>query len=146
MINRKSILIIITILFLIPVKIIFSQTDSSYIEAEDVLDDILQEPSEETDNSDLYESIEYLLNHPINLNTAKISDLQQIPELDLESARLIISYKEKYGYFFSVKELNAVQGLDKDLIEGISPFLKVIKNEKQKAQTIKNESTFDEIL
>ena len=146
MINRKSILIIITILFLIPVKIIFSQTDSSYIEAEDVLDDILQEPSEETDNSDLYESIEYLLNHPINLNTAKISDLQQIPELDLESARLIISYKEKYGYFFSVKELNAVQGLDKDLIERISPFLKVIKNEKQKAQTIKNESTFDEIL
>ncbi len=146
MINRILLLIIILMLFAIPGKMIYSQTDSSYIEAEEVLENILQEPSEETDNSDLYESVEYLLNHPINLNTAKIPDLQQIPELDLESARLIVSYREKFGYFFSVKELNAVQGLNKDLIQKISPFLEVMNNDKPEVQTEETGSTFDEII
>ena len=51
---------------------IFPQTDSTYMTTEEVLEDILQEPIVETDNSDLYEILEQLLREPINLNEAHL--------------------------------------------------------------------------
>jgi len=104
---------------------IFPQTDSTYMTTEEVLEDILQEPIVETDNSDLYEILEQLLREPINLNEAHLDDLQRIPGMDLSSAQLIINHRNKYGKFFSVSELNAVQNLDRELIRNISPFISV---------------------
>ena len=146
MVRRVSFILIIPFLLSISANILLAQTDSSYINTEEMLDDILQEPSEETDNSDLYESLEYLLNHPIDLNTAKISDLQQIPALGFESAKLIIEYRKKYGYFFSVKELNAVLGLSKEVIKKISPFLTVVRREKKEEHKEVGEPTLDKIF
>ncbi len=100
----------------------FAQTDSSYLSTEEVLEDLLQEPVEETDNSDLYEEIEDLINNPIDVNIADITELQRLPGMDLASAELIVNHREKYGYFFTANELNMVQSLDKELISRISPF------------------------
>ena len=103
----------------------FSQTDSSYLKTEEILDDILQEPNEESDNSDLYDQLEQLLLNPINLNQATLDDLLQIPGLDISSARLIINHRNHYGNFFSLSELNAIPDLDKNLVKKITPFLYV---------------------
>ena len=112
-------------------RIIFAQTDSTYLQTEEVLEDILQEPIGEVDNSDLFENIEQLLQNPINLNTATIDELQIIPGMDINSAKLIIDHRNKYDNFFSVNELNAVQNLDKNRIRNIIPFLFVFKPEEQ---------------
>ena len=48
----------------------FSQTDSTYLNTEEIIEDILQEPTGEIDESDLYDIIEQLMLNPINLNTA----------------------------------------------------------------------------
>jgi hypothetical protein len=121
---------ILLLTLLVPLSYILAQTDSSYIKAEEVLEDMLQEPAEEEDISDLYEIIEQLILNPINLNKAEISELQQIPQIGLETANLIVTHRKKYRNFFSVDELNAIRGLDKGLIKNIKPFL-TIKKEKE---------------
>ena len=146
MVRRVSFILIIPFLISISANILLAQTDSSYIDTEEMLEDLLQEPSEVTNNSDLYELIEYLINHPIELNTAKISDLQQIPEFDFESVKLIVEHRKKYGYFFSVKELNAVQGLSKEVIKKVSPFITVARSEKKEQQKEITKPTFNKIF
>ena len=106
---------------------IFSQTDSSYLTTEEILEDILQEPVGDIDESDLYDQLEQLLLNPININTSTIDDLLQIPSVDISTARLIINHHNKYGYFFSLTELNSVENLDKELVKKITPFLYVDK-------------------
>lgn len=111
------------VIFILAATVVFSQTDSSYLQTEETLEDILQEPVGEIDESNLYEQLELLMLHPINLNTSSINDLLQIPLLDIPSARIIIDHRTRYGNFFSLGELNAVQNLDKELIKKITPFL-----------------------
>ena len=117
----------------------FAQTDSSYLQTEEIIEDILQEPVGEIDESDLYDILEQLMMNPININEADVEQLTRIPQLDISDARLIVSHRKKYGVFFSVNELNAVEGLSSQLIKNISPFIYVekteITNEQQPDQT-----------
>ena len=106
---------------------IFSQTDSSYLKTEEILEDILQEPVGDIDESDLYDQLEQLLLNPINLNTATIEQLIQLPAVDISTAELIINHRKKFGYFFSLNELNMVENLNTELIKNITPFLYIEK-------------------
>jgi competence ComEA-like helix-hairpin-helix protein len=140
--------IFLLILIVINSIIAFGQSDSTSLNTDDALDDILQEPFEETDNSDLYDQLEQLIKNPIDINSATISELQIVPGLDLSSAQIIINHRKKYGNFFSVYELNAVQGLDNDLVKKIIPFLTVKKpglktDETSTANNIFNNSHLD---
>jgi len=105
----------------------FAQTDSSYLRTEEILEEILQEPVEEADNSNLYEEFEFFLINPVDINSADISVLQSLPGMDLASAEMIVDHRKKYGYFFSPGELNMVQNLDIELIKNISAFITVKK-------------------
>ena len=124
----------------------FAQTDSTYLRTEEVLEDILQEPVGEFDNSDLYEELEYLINNPVDINFADISELQRLPGMDLASSEMIINHRKKYGYFFTVGELNMVQNLDKELIKKILPFITVKKVEFALDVDDKPAGTFSEFL
>jgi hypothetical protein len=126
---KISIQFFLYLIFLL--KISFAQTDSTYLQTEELLEDILQEPIGEIDDSDLYESIEQLLQNPLNLNTATANELQVIPGMDINSAKLILDHRNNYGNFFSVNELNTVTNLDKSRIKNIKPFLFVIKSQDQ---------------
>jgi len=106
---------------------IFSQTDSSYLSTEEILEDILQEPVGDIDESNLYEQLELLMLNPLNLNSSTVDDLLLIPTMDISTARLIVDHRNKYGYFFSLNELNSVENLDKELIKNITPFLFIEK-------------------
>ncbi len=137
---------IFRILILFSTSFSVAQTDSSYLKVEDVLENILQEPTSEVDNSNLYELLEQLMQNPVNINQSEIADLQQIPEMDFKSAKLIADYRKKYGNFFSVEELNAVQGLEKDLIKKIIPFVTVGKPADVVQPEIKDENTIELLL
>jgi len=117
------------ILFLLVLTNSFAQTDSSYLETEEILEDILQEPIGETDDSDIYDQLEQMLLNPIDLNTATVDELTRIPEVDITTAKLIVDHRSKYGKFFSVNELNSVQNLDRNLIKKITPFFYIEKAE-----------------
>jgi predicted DNA-binding helix-hairpin-helix protein len=128
---------------LIAGSVSFAQTDSSYLKTEELLEDILQNPVGEVDESDLYDILEQLMLNPINLNKASVDDLTRIPEVDVSDARLIINHRNKYGSFFSLNELNAIEDFNKELIKKITPFIyveqKQIVDETKPEQFIANQ-------
>lgn len=99
--------------------------DSTEIYTEETLDEILDESFVEEDNSDLYNSIEELILNPIDLNSANVFELQKIPGIEANIALIILSYRDRFGPFYSVNELYAMRELDRELINRIIPFLKV---------------------
>ncbi len=134
---------IVFIYFLFPFYNSYGQTDSSYLNAEEVLEDLLQEPTNEEDDSNLYELIEQLLLNPIDINTAEVSELQQIPAIELETAKLIVNHRKKYGKFFSVSELNSVRGLSKEFVDKIKPYLTSSRTMEVAETDRKDEGTID---
>ena len=112
------------ILFSISTNHIYAQLDSTSIITEEVLDNILVEPDEETDSEELVDILEELIRNPININLADVFDLSKLPNMDQQSAQTIIEHRNKFGYFFSPNELFAIRELNKQLIESILPFVK----------------------
>ncbi len=112
------------ILFSISTNHIYAQLDSTSIITEEVLDNILVEPDEETDSEELVDILEELIRNPININLADVFDLSKLPNMDQQSAQTIIEHRNKFGYFFSPTELFAIRELNKQLIESILPFVK----------------------
>ena len=134
------------LIFLFSTISLIAQTDSTYIKAEEILENILQEPTEEVDNSNLFEIVEQLMRNPVDLNQAEVADLQQIPDVDFESAKLIVNHRKKYGNFFSLDELNSVQGLNKDIIQQIKPFVITKKPSDIKPPDKEEENALDQLL
>ena len=100
-----------------------AQTDSMLININQAVEDLLDEPESETDDSGLYELIEYYLEHPVDINSAEIKELVKLPYLDQVSARLILSHRNEYGTYFSVNELYSIKALPEELVKKILPFL-----------------------
>jgi len=115
------------ILFSISNSHIYAQLDSTSIITEEVLDNILVEPDEETDSEELVEILEELIRNPIDINLADVFDLSKLPNMDQQSAQIIIEHRNKFGYFFSPVELFAIRELNKQLIESILPFIKTTR-------------------
>ncbi len=111
--------------FLLIYTFSFSQTDSSNIIKDRITEELLEEPDNETDDSDLYELVEYYLEHPVNLNTASLDALSSLPYLDISVAKIIIDHRRKYGKFFSANELYSVTGIPNDLVRKMLPFISV---------------------
>lgn len=61
----------------------------------------------------------------IDINTATLDELQMLPGVGKSLARNIIRYREKYGRFVDILELQFVDGITKDLYEEIEKYLTV---------------------
>jgi len=105
-----------------------SQTDSVNTNKEEIIDEIISENEANADNEGFGDLIEGLSDNPIDINTAGVSELQNIPNLTLSEAKAIIKYREKNGIFFSTAELNLVSGLSRETLKNILPFTKVNEN------------------
>lgn len=62
---------------------------------------------------------------PIDLNTASIADLDQLPGIGEVLAGRIVEYREANGPFTSVDQLSNVDGISPRLVDEIRPFVTV---------------------
>lgn len=91
-----------------------------------VLEDFLDESEEgEFDNNTIYEHLEYFLSHPIDLNTAKIEDFRSLNFLDELTIIQILEYRDTFGPFFSVSELQAIPKVPIRTARKLAPFVRV---------------------
>ncbi len=104
---------------------LLAQVDSSAAIEDDIIDNLIGESAEESENSELINVIEDLTNNPIDLNSATIDELQKIPYIDFRAAMNIIKYRDKTGRFFSKHELFSVEGLSSETVENILPMVSV---------------------
>ncbi len=113
-----------------------AQSDSILININQAVEDLIEEPEEETDDSDFYELIEFYIEHPVNINTAGIKELDKLPYLDMAAVQLIISHRAYFGNYFSANELYSVKGLPEELVTKILPFLSTGKPKPPDKQSV----------
>lgn len=89
------------------------------------IEDILEDATLENEDSQIYDSIEYLINNPILLNTASINDLLRIPLMDIQIARAIIRHRNLKGGINKPEDLLNIEGVSQEEINRILPFLKL---------------------
>ena len=115
------------ILFVITTPV-FAQVDSAGTVEDDIIDNLIGESTEESENSELINIIESLTDNPIDLNSVTMDDLQKIPYIDFNAAMNIIKFRDRSGRFFSKDELFSVDGLSTGTIQKILPLVYVQNN------------------
>ena len=66
--------------------------------------------------------------HPINLNTAGATELQQVPGIGPSTAQKILDTRKSYGAFKSVDDLLSIKGIGKKRLEKMRKYLTVSKS------------------
>lgn len=86
-------------------------------------EDILEEASIDEEDSQLMELLESVYENPVNINKTNADKLLTIPLMDINTARKIINHRKKYGDFFSTDELYSIDGINKEKLRLLLPFL-----------------------
>lgn len=76
---------------------------------------------------------------PIDLNSATVEELEQLPGVGPATAKAIVEFRQKSGPFRRVEDLLAVRKITKQRLEKIRPyvFVRVSPPEKSKPQALK---------
>jgi competence ComEA-like helix-hairpin-helix protein len=90
-----------------------------------ITDDVIFKTEQNIEFELILNDLEYLRNHPIDLNSASVEELAQITFLTLNSSIKIVEYRERRGSFESVNDLLNVSGFDKALVDMIGPYVTV---------------------
>src|ERR1700677_1168566 len=61
--------------------------------------------------------------HSIELNTATVEQLQQVPGIGPGTAKAIVNFREKSGPFQKIENLLAIKGISKSRLEKRRPYL-----------------------
>lgn len=67
---------------------------------------------------------------PLDLNTATVEQLEQLPGVGPNTAQAIIRFREKSGPFKRVEDLRAIHGISKARFEKIRPYITVSPPQK----------------
>jgi comEA protein len=70
--------------------------------------------------------------HPININTASATELQQVPGVGPSTAQKILDTRKSYGTFKSVDDLLAIKGIGPNKPEKMRKYLTVGKPPSKK--------------
>jgi len=61
----------------------------------------------------------------VDINTADVEELDELPEVGPSTAETIVEYRQTNGPFSSVKELEEIPGIGPETLEKIGPFATV---------------------
>lgn len=91
----------------------------------DKIENIAQSTDEILDYSDLIEDLRYYIANPLNLNYATTADLEKLFFLSEMQIFNLIAYRDTYGLFLTLFELQSVEGFDSETIQKILPYVVV---------------------
>jgi competence ComEA-like helix-hairpin-helix protein len=66
---------------------------------------------------------------PIDINTATIEQLQQLPGVGPVTAKSIVDFREKSGPFRRIEDLLAIRGISESRFKAIAPYVVVSQSE-----------------
>ena len=61
----------------------------------------------------------------VDINTADVDELDELPEVGPSTAESIVEYRQTNGQFSSVDELEEIPGIGPETLEKIAPFATV---------------------
>ncbi len=105
--------------------------------AEQQLENITENNSDnETEDDSYLQQMQQFIKHPVNLNTANEDELKELRVLSPLQIQSLLSYRNLFGKFIDIYELQAVPGFTIDVIQKIKPFITVSTQQKL-AESIK---------
>ncbi len=63
--------------------------------------------------------------HPVNLNTATVTELMQLPRIGAKTAERIVAFRKQHGGFLRPEELMNVKGIGEKSFLRLKPHLTV---------------------
>ena len=85
--------------------------------------DLIAVPNEERPQSQTTETLAPSTPELLNINTASVEELQTLPNIGVQMAQRIVNYREQYGEFASVEDLQKVKGIGAKTLEKLRPFV-----------------------
>lgn len=122
--------IILLILLLAPRFLAAQKTDPS-ANLEMILESVLENLDEESDISVITEDLEELAETPLNINQATAQDLSRLHLLDEIQIQKLLDYRKNFGPFYSIFEMNRIDGFSPGLLNRIEPFIWFGPEEKE---------------
>jgi hypothetical protein len=113
-----------------------SMSDSLADQVEETVESALEDNTRDREDSQFAEMLLQLSMNPMDLRSATVADLQQIPGIDPLLASRIVAYRREHG-FRSVDDLIQIEGLDRSLFQQVRGFLKVSSGSGRKNLTDK---------
>ncbi len=92
---------------------------------------VLEEATQDLEDSQLIDLLSRLAEQPLDLNTASLEELQQIPGITPMMAMNVVSFREERK-FNSVDEILIVEGFTPDILLRIRQYVKVIREEESR--------------
>ena len=92
------------------------------------IETIAENSSEDIDFTTIFDALTYFRDHPLELNSATVEELQQLYLLNDFQINALIRHRNQYGKLLSVYELQAVDGFDLALIYQMLPFVQVSRD------------------
>lgn len=94
-----------------------------------ITEDIIFKTEQDIDLEMILSDLEYLRDHPVDINTSGVEQFALIPVLSSNDIIRIIEYRKEHGPFGSVDELGEANLIEPELFRFIEPFLTVGKKE-----------------
>ncbi len=92
---------------------------------EEIIEQIAEENEEELDYAELYESLHYFAENPINLNKTTKEELRQLYFLNAYQIEKLLIHIQQNGKLLSYLELQSVSGFDLQTIYNLLPFIAI---------------------
>lgn len=90
------------------------------LDKQEVLEVVINEPSPPTTMSS-----EVSNNNKINVNTAGVSQLKELPGIGEKKAQAILDYRNEKGSFRKISDLVKVKGIGEKMLEKITPYVEL---------------------
>lgn len=91
--------------------------------AADIIENMAASSEDELDYSILIDDLMHLYYQPLNINTAQREDLQRIFFLSDAHIEALLFQRYQVGAYWSVYELQAVEGFNRQIIEWLDPLI-----------------------
>lgn len=64
-----------------------------------------------------------VMQQKVNINTATVEQLKQLPGIGQRKAEAIISYREQHGTFATIQDLGNVKGIGKRMMQRLTNYI-----------------------
>ncbi len=122
-------LFFLSCLGLVPMTLLHAQeegdTTVAPIHSEQLLESLLESDEREADNSELLDQVEWLQEHPLDLNKASGVELSSIPQLSSAEVSAILNYRRLIKRFASVDQLSTMPDGGEEILRKVRPFVVV---------------------
>ncbi len=110
---------------------LYAQFDKNNTKWMEYIEEMAGNGADENSLENLFTDLSYLSEHPFNLSQVSKTDLEKFPFLSDKQIENILYYTYRYTPLTSIYELKNVEGLDRETIEYLLPFVYVSINEEK---------------